>query len=122
MAAAAALSAPACAGRQSEEEIPADTALTQSPEDKPAQLAARSQLEMAKTAQENYFNLHQTYAGSFEELKEMNPRLATRINVAYGDKDDFEISITASDSAKTVYIIRKSGGRVERRDGNGNPW
>lgn len=121
-AAAAALAAPACTDGESDEEKPAVTSTAESPQDKAARLAARSQLEAARAAQESYFSQHQEYAGSFEELKEESPRLNNAIEVAYGNEEGFEISITASDSARTVYLLRKSGSGIERRDGSGNSW
>lgn len=105
-----------------EDEKPAATAVAPSPQDKAARLAAQAQLTTAQAAQESYFSQNQTYASTLDELKQANPRLNDRIAVNRGDDDGYEITITASDSAGTVYIIRKSGSRIERRDGDGNSW
>ncbi|MFA5801896.1 MAG: hypothetical protein WC911_05395 [Thermoleophilia bacterium] len=93
-----------------------------SPEDRAARLAAQNNLRNAQMAQESYYAENERYASSASELQTMDPRLNSKIQVINGSGSGFEMSIEASDSAKTVYIIRRSNSKVERVDGNGNSW
>lgn len=94
----------------------------ESAEDKAAALAAQTQLRNAQSAQEVYFTENMKYAPSLAELKTVDARLSPRIVVVKGDSNGYEMSIEASDSAGTKFILRKTGSRIERVDSEGNSW
>lgn len=92
------------------------------PQDRAARLAAQSQLRNAQMAQEAYYAENNEYASTTAELKTMDSRLSARVEVTGGSANGYEMKITASDNDQTVYIIRQTENRIERLDGEGNPW
>lgn len=99
---------------------PASTIVTA--QDRAALLAAQSQLRNAQTAQNQYFAEHERYASSTNELKSIDARLNPNLEVNSGGANGYEMQITANDSRKTVLVLRQTGSRIERVDGEGNPW
>lgn len=118
-----AISAAAC-GSGEDSTVPgeqaADTVSTAN--DRSALLAAESILQSAQALQEAYFQTAGSYAASIDELKVVSPKINPRLEVVSGDSNGYEMRVTASDSAGTVLILRKSGEVVDHVDGNGNPW
>ncbi|MHB8792037.1 MAG: hypothetical protein ACYC6O_01675 [Thermoleophilia bacterium] len=100
----------------------ATTSTTNTAQDRAARLAAESQLRNAQMAQEEYFVENERYAATTAELKSIDDRLHPKVEVVSGSSRGYEIKITASDSSRTVYIIRQTENRIERVDGEGNPW
>jgi len=92
------------------------------PQDQAARLAAQSQLRNAQTAQEAYYADNERYASSTNALKSVAQGLSSKVEVTRGDTTGYEMQVTASDSARTIYIVRKSGSGIDRIDGNGDPW
>lgn len=92
------------------------------PQDHAAQLAAQSQLRNAQMAQEAFFAEKERYASTTAELKGMDAHLNPKIELISGTASTFEMKITANDTSHTVYIIRRTASRIERVDGEGNPW
>ena len=105
----------------STETVAANTA-GNAPQDRAARLAAESQLRNAQMAQEQYFAENERYASTTSELSSIDQSSGSRVEVVRGDARGYEIQITANDSGKTVLIVRKTGTRIERVDGNGDPW
>jgi len=97
------------------------TVAADAPQDRAALLAAESQLRNAQMAQEAYYAENERYARTTSELKTMDTRLNPKVEVTSGG-GGYEMQITAGDSAQTVYIIRKTGSRIERVDEDGNSW
>ena len=93
-----------------------------SAQDRAAGLAAQSQLRNAQIAQESYFVEYNSYASTMDELESVDPYLSQKVEVISGDASSYEMQVTASDSNQTVYIIRQTENRIERTDGEGNPW
>lgn len=93
-----------------------------SPQDRAARLAAQSQMRNAQMAQEAYFVDNNRYASTMAELRSMDAYLNQKVEVTGGNTSGYEMRITASDSTGTVYIIRQTENRIERVDGEGNPW
>ncbi|MFA5810314.1 MAG: hypothetical protein WC935_08295 [Thermoleophilia bacterium] len=93
-----------------------------SAEDRAARIAAQTQLRNAQMSQEGYFAENGRYASTAADLRTVDQRLNAKLQVVSGSSSDYEMSIEASDSAKTVYIIRRSGSKVVHVDENGNSW
>lgn len=93
-----------------------------SPQDRAARLAAQSQMRNAQMAQEAYFVDNNRYASTMAELKSIDAYLNKNVEVTGGNASSYEMRVTASDSTGTVYIIRQTENRIERVDGEGNPW
>ncbi|MBE0429520.1 MAG: hypothetical protein IBX61_06565 [Thermoleophilia bacterium] len=110
------------AGGEDANGAPGSAAPAEAPEDRAARVAAQTQLRNAQSAQEAYFQANRTYAASSGELAAADPRLSRRVVVERGDETGYEMSIEASDSAGTTFILRKQGARVERIDGGGKSW
>jgi Tfp pilus assembly protein PilE len=91
-------------------------------EDRAARIAAQSSLRNAQMNQEAYFAENGKYASSFSTLKTIDDRLNMKIKVIKGDSNGYEMSIEAADSDNTVYIVRRTGSRVEHVDENDNSW
>jgi len=98
------------------------TATSNTAQNRAARLAAESQLRNAQMAQDAYYAENNRYASTTAELKSMDARLNAKIEVMSGSTKGYEMKITANDSSQTVYIIRHTGSRIERVDGEGNPW
>lgn len=98
------------------------TTKTSAAQDRAARLAAQSQLRNAQMAQEEYYVENERYAATTVELKSIDERLNPKVEVISGSARGYEMKITASDSSETVYIIRQTESRIERVDGEGNPW
>jgi hypothetical protein len=73
-------------------------------------------------AQEEYYVENERYASSAAELKSIDERLNSKVEVVSGSARGYEMKITANDSNQTVYIIRQTETRIERVDGEGDPW
>ncbi|MEW6019566.1 MAG: hypothetical protein AB1760_16015 [Pseudomonadota bacterium] len=95
---------------------------TASEDDRAARLAAQSQLRNAQTAQEAYYAENEVYAANPAQLSSIEARLSPKLKITRGDMSGYEMSIAASDSAGTVYIVRRTSSGVERVDGEGNSW
>ncbi|MFA6000506.1 MAG: type IV pilin protein [Thermoleophilia bacterium] len=93
-----------------------------SPQDRAARIAAQSQLRNAQMAEEGYFAQNGRYASTAADLRSVDQRLSAKIQVQSGSASGYEISIEASDSARSVFIIRKNGSRTEHIDENGDSW
>lgn len=98
------------------------TSTTSTTQDRAARLAAQSQLRNAQMSQEQYYVENERYAATTAELKSIDDRLHQKVEVMSGNTTGYEMKITANDSSQTVYIIRKTESRIERVDGEGNPW
>lgn len=98
------------------------TATSNTAQDRAARLATQSQLRNAQMAQDAYYAENNRYASTTTELKSMDARLNAKIEVMSGSAKGYEMKITANDSSQTVYIIRHTGSRIERVDGEGNSW
>ncbi|MHB9112783.1 MAG: type IV pilin protein [Thermoleophilia bacterium] len=98
------------------------TATTSNAQDRAARLAAESQLRNAQMAQEEYYVENERYAATTAELKSIDTRLNPKVEVISGSAKGYEMKITANDSSQTVLIIRQTGSRIERVDGEGNSW
>lgn len=117
----------ACGGSDGTEttisqEADAENTAGNTPQDRAARLAAESQLRNAQIAQEQYFAENERYASTTSELASIGQSSSSRVKVVSGDAQGYEMQVTANDSVKTVLIIRKTGTRIERVDGNGDPW
>jgi uncharacterized membrane protein YdfJ with MMPL/SSD domain len=111
----------ACGGSSDTTTSP-ETVTANTAQDRAARLAAESQLRNAQMAQEQYFAENERYASTTSELSSIDQSSGSRVEVVRGDARGYEIQITANDSGKTVLIVRKTGTRIERVDGNGDPW
>ncbi len=100
----------------------ATTHHTTANDDKMALLAAETILRNAERAQEKYYRKYGLYASSVEKLKNINPKISSRLIVVSGNEDGYEMQVIASDSAHTTLILRKDGTRIERVDSNGEHW
>ncbi len=105
-----------------DDESGAATAERPDAEDRLALVAAQSILINTQDIQEKYFNEHQTYAPTVEELKTTQLKVNDRLVVVSGDAAGYEMQITANDSRQTLVIVRKKGTAVEKVDGNGKSW
>lgn len=100
----------------------ASTSTSNTSQDRAARLAAQSQLRNAQMAQEEYYVENERYAGTAAELKTIDEKLNPKLEVISGGARGYEMKITANDSSQTVYILRQTESRIERVDGEGNPW
>ncbi len=122
VAVAAVLPAGCGSGQQTQTVTPAAATSTFGTDDAAAQLAAQTLLRNTQAGEESYFAAHGAYPATAAQLRSADPRLSPQVSVISGDAGGYQISVTASDSGRTIYTIRKSGGRVTYVDNNGNPW
>jgi len=73
-------------------------------------------------AQEQYYVENERYAKTAAELKSIDSHLNPKIEITSGSAHTYEMKLTASDSQNTIFILRQTGNRVERVDGEGDPW
>ncbi|MDO8735725.1 MAG: hypothetical protein Q7K29_01390 [Thermoleophilia bacterium] len=92
------------------------------PQDRAAVLAAQAQLRNAQMAQETYYVENERYAATTAELKTTDVHLNPKIELVSGTARTYEMKITANDNNSTVFILRRTENRIERVDGEGNPW
>ena len=93
-----------------------------SPEDRAARIAAQTQLRNAQMTQEGYFAENGRYASTVADLRTVDQRLSAKVQIVNGSASGYEMSMEASDSQQTVFIIRKNGSKTEHVDENGNSW